>query len=387
MEVSKFNIKYTLLMIALVYPIGYFYFAPQLRYVYGIGKWLIIALGICLILKGAYTPSKITLGIVALELYLLMVTVIREGNIARWMNYAIPNIAMAILVEYGISRKPSVTVKCIGMVGLMHLLINSLLGYRYDNGMNMYWLGLRVRIATYSFPILAVLLIAVFYFKKSNKGNRFWILSTVVAFILSVQFFLKEQVATAIVSMVVFLIFFLIFCFAEKITDKFPMKAWLIEIGINIGIVFFGIQSKFSWLIEGILGKSLTFTGRTTIWNSAFQQASKHFIFGSGIGTAQVFNANGVVYEHNQLLNLYYSGGLVALILFLLIVFVCMKKVCRIRFSMINKIMATTLLTCSIEMITEHPFENALFVAMLIISYHSDDISYVEERENDLCLY
>lgn len=376
MKISKYSIKYFVLMAILIYPIGYFYFVPQLRYIYRYGKWIIVAFGIIFFLKQIYKPSRVAILIIVLELYLGAMTMFRGGNISTWMNYALPNIAMTFLIDYGIKKNPKVVIKSVGIIGMIHLIINAIFGFVTYNGMNWYWLGLRVRIASYAFPVIATLLIAFFYFKKNNKYKISWMIMLLVTIGISIQFFLMEQVATALVSMGVLIIYFVVFNFTERVTATFALKAWFIEVGINIGIVFFGIQSQFAWLIEGILGKSLTFTGRTTIWNSAFQQGMKHFILGSGIGTAQVFNDNGVTYEHNQLLNMFYSGGLIALVLFLIIVFICIKKVSNIKNSMLNKIMSSVILACSIEMITEHPFENALFVVVLVIAYHS---SYIQE--------
>ena len=383
MKVNKYSLKYFAMMVMIIYPIGYFYFVPSLRFIYRYGKWAVIAYGILLILKKLYNPSKIVSLIIALELYLGIITILRDGNISTWMNYALPNIAMSFLIDFGIKKKPMVTIKAVALIGLGHLIINNLLGFVPSNGMNWYWLGLRVRIASYAFPVVAALLIAFFYFKKHGKYQVPWLISLLISLIVSIQFFLKEQVATALVTLGAFAIYFLLFCFMERITSTFTLKAWLIEIAINIGVVFFGIQSKFAWLIEGVLGKSLTFTGRTTIWNSAFQQAMEHCIFGSGIGTARVFNGNGVTYEHNQLLNIFYTGGVVALILFLSILFISIRRVCNTKQSMLNKIMASTILACSIEMITEHPFENALFVSVLVIAYHSDWIHKELEEYND----
>lgn len=384
MKISKYGIKYFFLMVILIYPIGYFYFFPQARYIYSLGKWIVICLGALAYIKKIYLPSKVTTLIIALEIYLGLITLLRGGNISTWMNYALPNMAMAFLIDYGIKRNPKVVIKSVGIIGLAHLIINAALGDISYNGMNWYWLGLRVRIASYAFPIIAVQTIAFFYFKKNGRYKLSCLLSLVATIGVSVQFFLMEEVATALVSLGVLIIYFVVFNFAGWATRTIALKAWIVEILINIGIVFFGIQSRFAWLIEGVLGKSLTFTGRTTIWNSAFQQGLKHFIIGSGIGTALVFNDNGVTYEHNQLLNMFYSGGLVALALFLIILFICMKSVCHIEHSMFNKIMSAVILACSIEMVTEHPFENALFVVVLVIAYHSSYIQEVLEEYNDI---
>lgn len=377
MKISKYSIKYFVLMAILIYPIGYFYFIPKLRYIYRYGKWIAIVFGILLLFEKTYKLSKVSILIIILELYLGIITVFRDGNISTWMNYAVPNIAMVFLSDYGIRKNPKVMIKTVGIIGMIHLVVNGIFGFVTYDGMNWYWLGLRVRIASYAFPIISMLMIAFFCFKKNGKYKILWLVTLLITIGISTQFFLMEQVATALVSLGILVIYFIIFNFAEWATKRFVLKAWFIEVGINIGIVFFGIQSKFAWLIEGILGKSLTFTGRTTIWNAAFQQGLKHFILGSGIGTAQVFNDNGVTYEHNQLLNMFYSGGLIALTLFLIIIFICMKRVCNIENSMFNKIMSAIILTCSIEMITEHPFENALFVVVLVVAYHSNYIQNV----------
>lgn len=79
-----------------------------------------------------------------------------------------------------------------------------------------------------------------------------------------------------------------------------------------IGVVFLRLQGLAAPLIEGILGKQITLTGRTYIWDKAFSLIKEgDAIFGCGISAYRQLKIDGLAYAHahNELLNLMLIGG------------------------------------------------------------------------------
>ena len=103
-----------------------------------------------------------------------------------------------------------------------------------------------------------------------------------------------------------------------------------------LGVVMFQIQRYFSWLIVSVLGKDLTFTGRTLSWGNAIHWIMKKPILGwgyedeviiSGKLSAGIKYTNGAfMATHNTFLECLYKGGIVATIAFVLIIILTIRR-------------------------------------------------------------
>lgn len=113
---------------------------------------------------------------------------------------------------------------------------------------------------------------------------------------------------------------------------------------LEIGIVFFRLQDKFSYLIINILHRNLSFTGRTRIWDYYIKQFTNgdvlYKLFGNLGETALTNNS------HNMLLGLLVFTGMIGLVLYLFLFY-----------------MATT------RLIKESPSDMAAFVSIIIFGF------------------
>lgn len=84
-------------------------------------------------------------------------------------------------------------------------------------------------------------------------------------------------------------------------------------------VVVFGLQNVFGFVIEDILGKNLTFTGRTIIWSEVVNQVlATNPLLGCGYDTFWNGSSN-VGSAHNMLLEVFAQGGFVGVSVFIAI--------------------------------------------------------------------
>ncbi|WP_395015912.1 O-antigen ligase family protein [Robinsoniella peoriensis] len=101
----------------------------------------------------------------------------------------------------------------------------------------------------------------------------------------------------------------------------------VVVIVATIGIVVFRLQDIFSFIIEGILHKSLTLSNRTYIWDAAFSTLREHWLIGTGVTdslSGSVFLELSYIskdtFAHNMFLDFMIMGGVISLVAFLWII-------------------------------------------------------------------
>lgn len=125
------------------------------------------------------------------------------------------------------------------------------------------------------------------------------------------------------------------------------------------------------WFIIDILGKDMTFTGRTDMWDSALRVIADSPIWGYGLVDADWFTANmstRAIGAHNFILNTMVYGGVILFILYITIVIHTLQKLIRIHDILSRKMMAFFGIL-SIMMLFE-VYEIPLVLLLLTIMYY-----------------
>lgn len=135
---------------------------------------------------------------------------------------------------------------------------------------------------------------------------------------------LYAGVGTGIVALIVMDIVLLIKFL--KIGNTTVLQSFIIYLLTEFLIVFARVQNLFAFIIVDLLGKDLTFTGRTDVWNHSINRIFDHILIGHGdMNQITEYLVIGDVYCHNGFLELLFRGGIIHLMLFITLILIIDK--------------------------------------------------------------
>lgn len=329
--------------------------------------------------------TKISNFIALLILYRLsfiVQTVLARGDILMWGYMSIVLITLAALTEMQMERDALNYLKKISNVLLLYLIINLIVSIKYPNGIikEIYFIGIRTRTTDVIFP--AVCLALIIDWMQSVKFSFRLVLTVLV----SVALIVRLWIATALVGCGLFILLLII---AER--SKLIAKCINLRSTTYMGpvlsycIVVLRIQNIFAFIIEGMLHKRLTLSGRTEIWDIAIQIIKPGLLFGYGMRD----NGNFVPWAytgdpislwqgHNQWVQILYDGGLITL--FVLVAFIAYPHGKMKRYTNFASLcLSITNLVFMIMMITEIYTYTPYYFLIPIVGYSIDRITQYKE--------
>ena len=201
----------------------------------------------------------------------------------------------------------STILSCLVIINFISILMNPV-NY-YNNLTRVHFLG-------FDNDNVPVLLLAVYFNIFNimlNKKGKLVYLSIITAIISSILVWS----ANGIIGISMVMLYLLII---RKIWKE-GSKVLNLKIYYSIALLFFvlvvllRVQDHLSFLIQDILNRDLTFTGRTYIWDYAIESISNNKIFGIGIyDFALRLSRTGVYHAHCTLLNITFEAGILGLI-------------------------------------------------------------------------
>lgn len=117
-------------------------------------------------------------------------------------------------------------------------------------------------------------------------------------------------------------------------------------VGVFLVLVIFRLQDACAVFITQVLGRSVTFTGRTYVWDRAIDLAAQEPLhtllgFGPGANAVDLLSFNGLTYyhTHNEVLWLWFTGGIMALVVALAMVALVVKSLYQTRASYVTAVL------------------------------------------------
>lgn len=327
--------------------------------------------------------SGLAIVLIVMEMWWLIATLLNYPVSERRVYYKmlidiINAFAVALCVEYFIDE-PIALLK--GTMLNMELalypnLIYVLLDYP---GKRVYLLGGDTVFILWLLPAVCI---SVLYILFTRKYLRASLLIAVCIVTL-----LKTSCATAVVAfmgMTAVLLIGLLLYRKHKIW-LFPLL--IISLMANMFVLFVYTGGSFpilDFFIEKVLGKSVTFTERTVIWEEAMRMIREKPFIGHGfrpqIAVSNSF-ADSFQHSHNQILQQLNAGGIIGLLLFVIFHIELCRRVDKSDHSCARLLMVAAVFAISITYITESYKKFFRFYLVFFIAYHVGELLKNAGRE------
>lgn len=275
-----------------------------------------------------YFYQKVSLffvGIVFFEVWRVLATIYCGGNYTSLFLAIFNALAICLVVEMGLKTDPDALLDGASFTLGLFVLINFATIILFPQGMyefntftQNYFLGYRNNSIMLFFP--AIIFSIVRSLRKYNKLTLSSFVITAVSFATVILAFS----ATSVIGMTVFTLFLLL-ALINKMPNFLNIITYLaINIAYFFGVIILRLQEAFAFIIVDMLGRDLTFTGRTKIWDAAFAAFAKSPVFGVGeIENQASRDLIGATHAHNYYLDLLYKSGLPGFLIFFAILIIC----------------------------------------------------------------
>lgn len=218
--------------------------------------------------------------------------------------------------------------------------------------------------------ILSGLVISYIYSYLYSKDNKLSLRSKIFTLVCIVSLVLRMSM-TSIVGITAFIVVNLILNLIKKRKIINFYSVYIFMIGLYLAVVVFRLQNVFAFLITDILGKDLTFTGRTYVWDYAIKSIVKKPVFGYGniklIENIYFDNwVHNFSHTHNLLLNILFRGGILSFGIFISILISLAQRMKEISNTKIYNVVLAFIFTFLLMSLTE-VFNLEYFFAILVI--------------------
>ena len=306
----------------------------KVDYVYKLIK-IICTVAVFLYYISEVKKTNFMLLVTSLQLIGLVSTIINKGAIFRYVGPSLTILTMVMIVELLLENKQLIeTLKVINWYFLTVYIINVvsvILIDFIDNSAfgGVYFLGIDNRFIFTFLPwVVSEGIVALYY---GNKLSKRWII--IVCLCEGILLY-KFSVA----AMFAFMIFIAFYLFRKYITSDISIWMLFGYLLLNIFVVIIRVQNIFAPLLQK-LGKDITFAGRTYFWDAILRDWKHFFIIGGGMQSVQAdkmyfYNSTApfylpfckVMHAHNYLMTLFYRGGIISITIFIIILYLAMKK-------------------------------------------------------------
>lgn len=327
MIINKKNIKMIFIFVITLIiniPIPYFLSFSSIKTIYNVMQLGIFAFYFILLIKNNKI-EKLFLLICLYYVSYIFSTFINSGSIEyclyifKCMIPCLNLIAIIILFYKKYDKQILVSTLLFLIVAIVINFMTILLfpsGLYIGNNSNAhYFLGQRNDLIEYILPCL--LCFSIYNYKYKTSKFAFYIFYFICMFSV-----ILTWSANAMLALLFTYMYLLFFSNNSKKNIFCPLNIFKMSFVISYSIIVLKIQNLFSWIIEGILHKSLTFTGRTYIWDKSLEYIKKSFLYGYGKESevTKLYKIGHGNSCHNYFLDFFYEGGIIMFIIIFLII-------------------------------------------------------------------
>lgn len=303
-------------------------------YLYNIAIFIAVLYVAVLFLKKRIILKKEYIPLLLYAVWLTLSCALNHGSMIPGIYYGMKLFAFTQIVEYYVQRKDitllMVTRKyitfCLIVTTIFQYVNQDFFGHLDVSGnYNNFAFGDNV-MGYYYIPFIAVCI--VLDRMNGEKISKY----TWTMIVFSLLSLLKAWSAKSIVG-IALIVVYVMFIYGRKLSKVFNLFFVVVAYALaEIGLVFFNIQTRFSYIIESILHKDATLTGRTGLWYNALNNIRNSPIYGYG-----VMNGGGIYLNttfvgstthssHNLILEMLMQTGFVGLALWTLYIILSLSR-------------------------------------------------------------
>lgn len=370
---STRNIAISILLIILLKP-AYIALLPGISVIWQGLKLAFCIISLMLYIYNAIKGRRITLVekvIIIYAIYMLLNSFLRSNYFNIDIDELIVQVSLMMLVSYALSKDYISNLKLIIRIINLYFVLNFITMVLWPHGLytasningsqvNYWLLGNPNPISRFALITLAINIVYSVVTKSKLRKTDFLLA------LMCIETAIICNSATALIGFLIVILLYLLSYWKRTSRHITVFLSFVVGAILSVLIVIFGVQYKYSSLLS-LLGRDVSFTGRTIIWDRATLLISRNLAFGYGyMDKSYLYSILGASHTHNYYLWTLLSGGIIGF-LFMGILAFCIsheiKKVIDIRAVKVSlSLIAAFYLMGIAEALTQMPLFFAVFV-------------------------
>lgn len=380
---SREFIYYIVLFLSVVVlwmPNSYSYILPSL--LYSLMRWgqYIVAFTVAVLVVISKRVNKIFVMNVLLSMILIFSTFINDGSINKCLNYVSPMLGTVSLIVYciGVGDEKRL-LRVFRHVLLLYILINIATYFLFPDGiyatervshadeLKNTFLGNRNAYKYYGLLIITVSFIETTLYDLKQKNT----IRMMTAIVLSLLMELLGGSLTGLIVITFITIYYFIGYKMLKIRKINPKIYFFVAIAAFTFIALFATVGRYTNLLSWVFNGNSTFSNRTKIWILAENLIRTHPFLGVGTQkTEVVFSLIQGLHAHNQYLEIAIRGGMVALAIYVWIVWIGIQRLSQYKgYEMTSFVSACLFAAMIINMVEVETYSYAIISYFTAFAY------------------
>jgi len=324
--------------------------------------------------------NQLTALFIAFQYILLMSTIWNRGDLKSLIFDSCSIITLSVYIDYMLKQNTKKIINALLFCFELQIYLNLITVILFPDGLYSDWTNNNWFLGTdnqHVYTMIFGICIALIQAKLSNRFARVICLSAASLFSI---FWVWS--ATAVAGI---LLYFTLFLAIVVLRVNFfnYLNLSMFNLVFFFSIIVFKVQNLFQFFIEDFLGKSLTFTGRTYIWERAIYWIKKSWLIGYGYERASLHQLKTIFpYCHNILLEQMYQGGII-LILCLLLIQLCFGRLLMIYVTnYYAKVITISVFILYFMMLFETLSMVRVF-PLFLLAYHIEQIMECDQKSKE----
>lgn len=247
--------------------------------------------------------------------------------------------------------------------------------YEYD--VSIWLLGNKNAMMNWLIPANFLAQIDYAMFQRKNRWNIIVIATTALTAVLA-------KSSTTLITIGIMSLVFVFGRRMEVLFSKIKTKMIIVLYLLLQLLLFTTNELGIFQIVAAVFGKDASFTGRTTAWSEGIKLILANPIIGYGHITEEkarsLLGAYAFVNAHNTLLNTVIIGGVIAGVLYLILIWKSTKKIDFIKNTTVAAILKVTVVGMLLQASFEAYTETATFWVVFLLIYLIAKISLMEDR-------